>query len=139
MRIINRCALGVAAVGLLIAPLSAQEAQVEQEQQVEQAQPAEAQSESGSLAWVKPDEKSFAITTADGRELQFMYDDQTRVSGASEGVEGLATEEGTAVRVEFEARDQVAVATAIEVQASAADEAQPEPQIEAPGEPQPIE
>jgi len=127
MRNANRCMLGALALGLVLggAPLAAQDDQQEQRGEAVQAQQ-EARSESGSLTWVDVDKQTFAITTAEGRELQFHFTEQTKVSGGQEGVAGLAAQKGTAVRVEYVPKDQMAMATLIEVQQEGASQPQPE-------------
>ena len=48
--------------------------------------------------------------------MQFRYTDQTKVSGAQEGVAGLATMTGVQVTVRFARQQQDNVATEINVQ-----------------------
>jgi urease accessory protein UreE len=136
MRITNRPALGALALGFLLAvpPLAAQEAQQAQEDGQDQPQ---VRSESGTLTWVDVDKQTFAITTAEGQELQFHFTEQTTISGGQEGVAGLATEKGASVRVEYEAKDRMAMATLIEVQPAEASQPQPAPQPAPEPQPEP--
>jgi hypothetical protein len=126
MRIMTHYALGAVALGLLLggAPVMAQEGG-EDANQAQAAAP-ETRSEKGELAWVDLDKSTFAITTADGQELQFSFTDQTRVAGGDEGVAGLATKTGTSVTVDYEAKDGMAVATAITQGEPEAEQPQPE-------------
>lgn len=57
----------------------------------------------GELLDVDPDAGTFTLVTADGQQTQFRYDPWTEVTGSREGVEGLYTQTGTSVEVEYEA------------------------------------
>jgi hypothetical protein len=76
-------------------------------------------SEKGELARVSAEQQLLWIKTADERELQFRFTDETEIVGAEERVEGLATRAGAQVTVDYRAEDGVAIATRIEVQADA--------------------
>jgi len=114
MRITYRHAFGVLVIGLTIGAAHLGAQATDQELSGEQAQQ-QVRSESGSLTWVNLDENTFAITTADGHELQFHLTEQTKVDGGQEGVAGLATERGTPVRVEYVAEARMAMATSIQI------------------------
>lgn len=83
------------------------------------AMPAFAQQEAstaqGQLVRVDTRANTIEIKTASGTEMQFKYTDQTRVTGASEGVSGLATMAGADVTVQYTKQGQDNVATAIAV------------------------
>jgi len=68
----------------------------------------------GELTKVDPDAKTLSVKNSKGKEMEFRYDDQTQISGAEGGVEGLATQSGAQVRVHFDATSKTA--TKIEVQ-----------------------
>jgi hypothetical protein len=66
----------------------------------------------GELAKVDAAAKTLSVKTSKG-EMEFRYNDQTQISGAEGGVEGLATQSGAPVRVHFDAASKTA--TKIEV------------------------
>jgi Cu/Ag efflux protein CusF len=73
----------------------------------------------GELVKVDADAKMITIKSAEGAELQFAYNDKTEVSGARDGVAGLATKAGTKVSVQFTEEGGAKLATRIAVQAPA--------------------
>lgn len=83
------------------------------------SQPALAQAQQGTqifegeLTKVDAAAKSLWVKNSAGKEMQFRYTDQTQISGAEGGVEGLATKSGTPVTVHFDAASKMA--TKIEV------------------------
>jgi hypothetical protein len=82
-------------------------------------QPALAQAESkgrifeGELTKVDSATKTLSVKNSKGMEMEFLYTEQTQISGAEGGVEGLATKSGAQVRVHFDAASKTA--TKIEV------------------------
>ena len=66
----------------------------------------------GELSKVDPASKTLWVKTAEG-EMEFQYNDQTQISGAEGGAEGLATQSGAPVKVHFDAASKTA--TRIEV------------------------
>ena len=66
----------------------------------------------GELSKVDPASKTLWVKTAEG-EMEFRYNDQTQISGAEGGVEGLATQSGAPVKVHFDAASKTA--TRIEI------------------------
>ena len=66
----------------------------------------------GELSKVDPASKTLWVKTAEG-EMEFRYNDQTQISGAEGGAEGLATQSGAPVKVHFDAASKTA--TKIEV------------------------
>lgn len=66
----------------------------------------------GELTKVDAATKTLSVKTAKG-EMEFRYNDQTQISGAEGGVEGLATLSGAPVKVHFDAASKTA--TRIEV------------------------
>ena len=81
-------------------------------------QPAQAQGQEkasivqGELSKVDPASKTLWVKTDKG-EMEFRYNDQTQISGAEGGAEGLATQSGAPVKVHFDAASKTA--TRIEV------------------------
>src|SRR5262245_52209773 len=55
----------------------------------------------GELLKVDATAKTLSVKNSEGREIEFRYNDQTLISGADGGVEGLATQSGTPVSVHF--------------------------------------
>ena len=68
----------------------------------------------GELTKVDAAAKTLSVKTPKG-EMEFRYNDQTQISGAEGGVEGLATQSGAPVKVHFDAASKTA--TKIEVAA----------------------
>ena len=66
----------------------------------------------GELSKVDPASKTLWVKTDKG-EMEFKYNDQTQISGAEGGAEGLATHSGAPVKVHFDAASKTA--TRIEV------------------------
>jgi hypothetical protein len=56
----------------------------------------------GELMRVDATAKTLSVKSSDGREMEFRYNDQTLISGAESGVEGLATKSGSPVSVHFD-------------------------------------
>jgi ABC-type Fe3+-hydroxamate transport system substrate-binding protein len=56
----------------------------------------------GELMKVDATAKTLSVKNSEGREIEFRYNDQTLISGADGGVEGLATKSGTPVSVQFD-------------------------------------
>jgi PBP1b-binding outer membrane lipoprotein LpoB len=67
----------------------------------------------GELMKVDTTAKTLSIKSSEGKEMEFRYNDQTLISGANGGVEGLATQGGTPVSVHFDTATRTA--TKIEV------------------------
>jgi len=62
----------------------------------------------GELTKVDVTAKTLSVKTSEGQEMVLRYNDQTQISGAEGGVEGLATMNGTTVRVHFDAVNKMA-------------------------------
>jgi hypothetical protein len=77
---------------------------------------AKSQTVKGELVSVDDVAKSITIKDDKGAEQKFTYDDKTDVSGAREGVAGLATRAGSKVTVKFTDGAAGKLATKIEVQ-----------------------
>ncbi len=90
---------------------------------------------SGQLKSVDPDAKKLVVTTAEGADIEFSYDEKTEYSGHT--VAGLANSSGSQVRVFFREENGQKIATKVEVQASNETGAQPAPEPEPSPEPQP--
>jgi hypothetical protein len=61
----------------------------------------------GELTKVDAAAKTLSVKTAKG-DMEFRYTDQTQISGAEGGAEGLATQSGAQVRVHFDAATKTA-------------------------------
>lgn len=77
---------------------------------------AKSQTVKGELVSVDDAAKSITIKDDKGAEQKFAYDDKTDVSGAREGVAGLATRAGSKVTVKYTDGATGKLATKIEVQ-----------------------
>ena len=87
----------------------------------DQAAPAQAQAQksekaSGELRSVDTVKKTLTIASG-GSPQVFQYTDDTKVTGATDGLAGLATMSGRQVTIEFTMRGADRVATSIEVAA----------------------
>jgi len=67
----------------------------------------------GELMKVDATARTLSVKSSEGQETEFRYNDQTLISGAEGGVEGLATKSGTPVSVHFDSATRTA--TKIEV------------------------
>jgi hypothetical protein len=76
---------------------------------------AKSQTVKGELVSVDDVAKSITIKDDKGSEQKFTYDDKTDVSGAREGVAGLATRAGSKVTIKFTDGAAGKLATKIEV------------------------
>ena len=72
----------------------------------------------GELTKVDADAKTITVKIASGTEVQFSYNDATEVTGAKDGVAGLATTTASKVTVHFkeDARARTRLATKIMVE-----------------------
>jgi hypothetical protein len=71
----------------------------------------------GELTNVNATAKTLTVRGADKQEMQFTYNDRTDVTGAKEGVAGLASMKGSQVTVHYNKEGSNNVATKIEVSA----------------------
>ena len=62
----------------------------------------------GELMKVDATAKTLSVKNSQGQEIEFRYSDQTVISGADGGVEGLATKSGTPVSVHFDTATRTA-------------------------------
>lgn len=135
MQTFKRTFVMLSAVGLLSVPayVAAQDPQPQPPSQPSQPAPAprpepapaapmpsdtqseKSQTVKGELVSVDDVAKSITIKDDTGAEQKFTYDDKTDVSGAREGVAGLATQAGSKVTVKFTDGAAGKVATKIEV------------------------
>ena len=117
MNPIKRTLFALSATALLAAPsfALAQDPPPPAAQERPAAQAASAASVQGELVKVDADAKSLTIKAADGKDMQFTYNEQTEVAGARDGVAGLATKAGSKVTVQFTEKDGAKIATKIEV------------------------
>jgi Cu/Ag efflux protein CusF len=102
-------AAAVAAVVAVPLGVSAQQAGAPEQSQAQQA----AQSASGELTKVDVTAKTLTIK-GEGRDQQFTFTDQTKISGA-QGAAGLATMEGSQVTVMYTSKGGANTATEIRV------------------------
>ena len=72
------------------------------------AQAQEGQIIEGELTKVDATAKTLSVKSSNGQEMEFRYNDRTQISGATGGVEGLATKSGTPVKVHFDAASKTA-------------------------------
>lgn len=114
--------MGVGQIASAQDPAQPADPQQPQEQPIPEQAPAEqetaTQTARGELSRVDADTKMLTVKTADGSEMEFSYNDETEVTGAQEGVAGLATASGSQVVVEYESDGTTHTATKIEVQPS---------------------
>lgn len=69
----------------------------------------------GQLVRVDAKANTIDVRTTAGTDMQFRYTAETKVTGASEGVSGLATMTGADVTVHYAKQGQDNIATAIDV------------------------
>ena len=62
----------------------------------------------GELMKVDATAKTLSVKSSDGQQMEFRYNEQTLISGAAGGVEGLATKSGTPVSVHFDTTTRTA-------------------------------
>jgi len=79
------------------------------------AQPQKELSVQGELLKVDTATMTFTIKPADGEEMSFQYDTNTKVEGSEKGVEGLSPNSGTKLNVHYEEKSGKKVATRIEI------------------------
>ena len=60
----------------------------------------------GQLKSVDPDAKTIVVTSSDGTDMEFRYDEQTQITGAQDSIEGLASSSGSEVTVFYREDDQ---------------------------------
>ena len=63
----------------------------------------------GELTKVDATAKTIWVKGSDGAEMDFLYNEQTQIIGAEGGVEGLATESGSPVKVYFDQQSKTAL------------------------------
>jgi YD repeat-containing protein len=71
----------------------------------------------GELLSVDDATKMLSIRTKDGSEVKVAYNDQTRITGATDQAAGLATAAGSKVKIEFTGEGEARTATKITVEA----------------------
>ena len=79
------------------------------------AQPQKELSVQGELLKVDTATMTFTIKPADGEEMSFQYDTNTKVEGSEKGVQGLSPDSGTKLTVYYEEKSDKKVATRIEI------------------------
>jgi len=68
----------------------------------------------GELTSVDVAAKTLAVKSADGRAMQFSFNDETKITGANSPA-GLATMEGSQVTVRYTTKGSVQTATEIQI------------------------
>lgn len=63
----------------------------------------------GELMKVDATAKTLSVKSFGGQEMEFRYNDQTLISGAESGVEGLATKSGTPMSVHLDTATRTAI------------------------------
>ncbi len=116
MRTTGRLALVTAGVAMLTFVLGAAPAmaQAEPQQPPPQRQAQQPAPIQGELTNVDATAKTLAVKTSDS-EVVFQYNDKTEVTGAKEGVAGLATMKGARVAVHFTEDTQAKTRTATRI------------------------
>ena len=71
----------------------------------------------GEITDVDAKSKTISVKTSSGSEMKFKYDDDTKVSGSSKNVAGLATATGSQVTINYKKDGQSNMATSIDVSA----------------------
>jgi len=67
------------------------------------------------LKSIDSDAKKLVVTTSEGSDMEFMYDDRTEILGAGGTVEGLSAKTGTRVKVFYNEESGQNKATRIKV------------------------
>jgi hypothetical protein len=68
----------------------------------------------GELTRVDTNAKTIWVMGAEGKEMDFQYNEETQIVGAEGSVEGLATQSGTPVKVHFDKKTRTAYAIEVE-------------------------
>lgn len=92
-------------------------AQLRAQQPNQQPSPQQPMVAHGQLVHVDADAQTLTVKASGGDTMVFHYTASTRVTGAQERVEGLATMAGANVTVQYTGERNNLIATAIEVQA----------------------
>ena len=106
---------GATSTALAQEPAAPPQEKAKDEAKVQKAE-AKVESISGELIKVDTEKKVLSVKMADGAEWAFDYTDQTEISGANKGEQGLATAEGSKVVVSYTTADDKKIATKVEVQ-----------------------
>ncbi len=69
----------------------------------------------GELVRVDTENHTLAIKSAEGNEVEFQYNSETKVVGVSNGVQGLSTKTGTRLMVHYQEQAGQKLATKIEI------------------------
>ncbi|RPI22151.1 MAG: hypothetical protein EHM61_22990 [Acidobacteria bacterium] len=69
----------------------------------------------GDLKSVDADTKTLVVTTSDGTDMQFAYNETTEIVGAQGTIEGLSANAGSKVKVFYKEEDGKKTATRIKV------------------------
>jgi hypothetical protein len=112
-----KTAIAILPLAVLLIGAPAVQAQQQAPAQDQQQAP-RVESVEGDLTKVDSTKKMITVKSADGAEHQITYNDDTVITGAQEGAQGLAGAEGTKVRVFFTTTNESHTATRIEVQAA---------------------
>ena len=73
---------------------------------------------SGKLLSVNAQDMTFVVQEANGNKVTFQYNDQTKVTGSDKTIEGLSSQSGTEVTVEYQMHESNRLAKRIEIKQS---------------------
>ncbi len=99
-------------------------------QQEQQQSNQDLKSFTGTLTKVDTEEKTLSVKNEEGKTMQFHYNDQTKVTGAEDSIEGLSSGNGTMVTVQYDEGWISNTAVKIEVTSSGEMQGQSEQQPE---------
>ena len=103
---------------LLILSFAAAASAMQSEPQTTPAQTTEKQSVGGELVKVDAANQTLTVKQENGEEVQFQYDSNTKVEGSQNGVQGLSSETGARVTVQYAEGSGKRMATVIEINKS---------------------
>ncbi|HXK59782.1 MAG TPA: hypothetical protein PLP42_07780 [Acidobacteriota bacterium] len=75
----------------------------------------------GELKSVDVDAKTITVTTSEGTDMEFVYNDSTEIMGAQGTIEGLSANAGSKVKVSCKEEDGKNVATKVKVKEARTD------------------
>ncbi len=105
----------VLAASLVVCVAAAAPALTQQQNDGRQQQ-AQVEAVDGELLEVDTESRTISVRSPGGDELRFAYTSETVISGADDQTQGLATIEGTHVRVYFTRSDDAYTATRVVVE-----------------------
>jgi hypothetical protein len=112
MNVLRTCIALAAACFLFTDPAAAQQATQEKHQHQRAKTP---EPVTGELISLNTNTKTLVVKTGENAELKFSYSESTEITGADKGAEGLATTQGSMVKVTYDVHGTANVATKIAV------------------------